>query len=129
MERMAASMTKVELDKSSTLVYGNMTFPVVHVEVAWQWFILPAALNALAIFLLLATAVLSHRRKTQLWKSSTLALLYHGLDNPEPAPNLTMANVSEMERCASATSARLGSVKDGGRAVLRNLPHGQAPKD
>jgi hypothetical protein len=129
MERMAASMTKAELDNSSTLVYGNMTSPVVHVEVAWQWFILPAALNALAIFLLLATAVLSHHRKTQLWKSSMLALLYHGLDNPEPAPNLTMANVSEMERWASATSARLGPVKDGGRAVLRTLPRGQAPKD
>jgi hypothetical protein len=80
------------------------------------------ALNALAIFLLLATAVLSHHRKTQLWKSSTLALLYHGLDDPEPAPDLTMANVSEMERWASATSATLGLTKDGGRVVLKTLP-------
>jgi hypothetical protein len=128
-ERMAASMTKAELDNSSTLVYGNMTSPVVHVEVAWPWFILPAALNVLAILLLLATAVLSHHRKTQLWKSSSLALLYHGLDDPEPAPDLGLARVSEMERWASATSATLGPVKDGGRAVLKTLPRGQASKD
>jgi hypothetical protein len=70
----------------------------------------------------LATAVMSYRRNTQLWKSSTLALLYHGLDDPEPAPDLAMANVSEMGRWASVTSATLGATKDGGRAVLRTVP-------
>jgi hypothetical protein len=129
MERIAASMTKAELDNSTTLVHGHMTSPVVHIEAAWPWFILPAALNGLAIFLLLATAVLSHHRKTQLWKSSSLALLYHGLDDPEPAPDLNLAKVSEMDRWASATSATLGPVKDGGRAVLKTLPRGQAPRD
>jgi hypothetical protein len=115
-------MTKAELDNSTTLVYGNVTTSAVHVAVAWYWFILPAALNALAILLLLATAVMSYRRNTQLWKSSTLALLYHGLDDPEPAPDLAMANVSEMGRWASVTSATLGATKDGGRVVLRTVP-------
>jgi hypothetical protein len=121
-ERMTASLTKAELDNSTTLVYGNMSYGVVQVDVAWSWFILPAALNVVAIFLLLATAILSHHRKTQLWKSSSLALLYHGVDDPEPAPNLGLARVSEMERWASATSATLGSTKDGGRIVLKTLP-------
>jgi len=121
MKRIAASMTKAELDNSVTLVYGDMSTSAVHVEVVWYWFILPATLNVLAILLLLATAVLSHRHKTRLWKSSALALLYHGLDDPEPAPNLTMAKVSEMERWAAATSATLGSTKDGGRVVLKTV--------
>jgi hypothetical protein len=128
-ERMAASMTKAELDNSTALVYGNVTTSTVHVEVAWYWFIPPAALNVLAILLLLATAIFSHHHKTRLWKSSTLALLYHGLDNPEPAPDLTMARISEMDRWASRTSAKLGSAKDGGRVVLRTLPRDEPPRD
>jgi hypothetical protein len=128
-ERMAASMTKAELDNSTTLVYGNVTTSTVRVEVAWYWFVPPAALNVLAILLLLATAILSHRHKTRLWKSSTLALLYHGLEDPEPAPDLTMARISEMDRWASRTSAKLGSVKDGGRVVLRTLRRDQPPTD
>jgi hypothetical protein len=121
-ERMAASMTKAELDYSSTVIYGNMSSGVVQVDVAWRWFALPAALNAVAIFLLLATAVLSHNRKTQLWKSSTLALLYHGFDDPEPALDLDLAKVSEMGRWASNTRATLGPAKDGGRVVLKTHP-------
>jgi hypothetical protein len=128
MERIAASMTKAELDNSATFVYGNMTSPVVHVEVAWYWFILPATLNVVTILLLLATAVLSHRCQTRLWKSSTLALLYHGLDDPEPAPDLALANVSEMEQWASSTSATLASAKDGSRIMLKTVSREQAPK-
>jgi hypothetical protein len=129
MERIAAAMTKAELDNSATFVYGNMTSLVVHVEVAWYWFILPATLNVVAILLLLATAVLSHRHQTRLWKSSTLALLYHGLDDPEPAPDLALANVSEMEQWASSTSATLASAKDGSRIMLKTVSREQAPKD
>lgn len=129
MEKVAASLTKAEIDNSSTVVFGDMFVSVVHVEVVWYWFILPATLNVVAILLLLATAILSHRRKTQLWKSSALALLYHGLDDPEPAQDLGLASVSEMERWASRTSAKLGSVKDGGRAVLRTLPRDRASRD
>jgi hypothetical protein len=124
-ERMAASMTKAQLDDGITM-HGNMISGMVQVDVAWYWFIFPATLNVLATLLLLATAVLSHHRKTQLWKSSTLALLYHGLDNPEPVPDINMARVSEMEQWASATSATLGSTKDGGRIVLRTVPREHA---
>jgi hypothetical protein len=124
-ERMAASMTKAQLDDGITM-HGNMISGMVQVDVAWYWFIFPATLNVLATLLLLATAVLSHHRKTQLWKSSTLALLYHGLDDPEPVPDITMARVSEMEQWASATSATLGSTKDGGRIVLRTVPREHA---
>lgn len=72
MERIAASLTQAELDNSTTVITGNMTTSVVRVDVAWHWFILPATLNVVAIMLLLATAVLSHRRKTQLWKTEVV---------------------------------------------------------
>lgn len=121
-ERIAASMTKAELDNSTTMVYGNVSSGVVQVDVAWYWFVLPAALNVVAILLLLATALLSHHRKTQLWKSSSLALLYHGIDDPEHSSDIALAKVSEMDRWASATSATLGLSKDGGRVVLKTVP-------
>jgi hypothetical protein len=126
MERIAASLTKAELDNSATIITGNMTTPVAHVDVAWYWFILPATLNVAAIILLLATAVLSHSRKTQLWKSSTLALLYHGLEGQEPVQDLALAKVSEMSQRASTTSAELGLEKPSGRIVLQSHSHGKA---
>jgi hypothetical protein len=129
MERIAASMTKAEFDNSTSLVYGHMSTGLPHVHVAWHWFILPAALNVLAMLLLLGTVILSHHRKTQLWKSSTLALLYHGLDAPEPVSDLALADVSEMKRWASTTSAKLGSAKDGGRVILRTLPRDKTSQD
>jgi hypothetical protein len=127
MERIAAAMTQAELDNSTTLILGNMTTLVVHVDVAWYWFILPATLNVVAILLLLATAVLSHRRKTQLWKSSTLALLYHGFEDSESDPDRVPAKGSEMQQQASSTSATLGLARNGCRVVLKTAPRQQTP--
>ena len=41
-ERMAASMTKAELDNSTTLVYGSMSSGVIQVDVAWYILVCPA---------------------------------------------------------------------------------------
>lgn len=104
-----------------------MTTLVVRVDVTWYWFILPATLNVVAILLLLATAVLSHRRKTQLWKSSTLALLYHGFEDSESDPDRVLAKGSEMQQQqASSTSATLG-LANGCRVVLKTALRQQTP--
>lgn len=53
-----------------------------YVHVRWPWLILPVALTLLATILLITSIVLSARRD-ELFKSSSLALLYHGLDGWE----------------------------------------------
>jgi len=56
-------------------VYGDD----IYVEVRWVWMILPLATTALGVFFFVATVLVS-ARKPYLFKTSALALLFHGLE-------------------------------------------------
>lgn len=84
MNALATSMTahirnSVNPDAASEvqgLAYQNETF--VHVQ--WIWMALPGGLVAISTVFLCATMFKSERRKAMAWKSSSLALLFHGLE-------------------------------------------------
>jgi len=58
------------------LAYQNETF--VHVQ--WIWMALPGGLVAISTVFLCATMFRSERKRAMAWKSSSLALLFHGLE-------------------------------------------------
>lgn len=58
------------------LAYREETY----VRVRWEWYILPLALNLITAVVFLLTALQS-ARKPYLFKSSLLAVLFHGLDH------------------------------------------------
>lgn len=76
----AASFTKAALT-ASNFTAGNGTVLVyeVFVSVDWAWLVLPGALVVLGIVFLVLTAVTNRRQRLYVWKTSILAVLFHGL--------------------------------------------------
>ncbi|KAI0401500.1 hypothetical protein F4802DRAFT_600974 [Xylaria palmicola] len=58
------------------LAFGIETY----IEVRWEWILLPVVETLLAVVLLAATIVVTHRSRQPLLKSSVNALLFHGLE-------------------------------------------------
>lgn len=65
-------------NNGSVLYQGEALEPVTFVHVKWPWLVWPAMLTIVGSILLLV-CILRDRRRTALFKSSALALLFHGL--------------------------------------------------
>lgn len=64
----------------STAMAGTAVSQETFIHVRWGWFSLPLAVVVVAAAYLGAVLVGERRRKGQIWKSSSLALLFHGLE-------------------------------------------------
>ena len=102
----AASLTQLGLKLSNETITGNVTTVETYVRVSWAWLILPIALEVLAVFLLVVTIILTRIEKIPLWKSSILAVLYHGIPEHELDRPLA-SDMTGMERAARGTLAEL----------------------
>ncbi|KAL3474559.1 hypothetical protein BJX99DRAFT_176590 [Aspergillus californicus] len=116
MRNIAASFTKAGLQASDTSVRGTVRRSEVYVSVRWFWLIFPAVLMVLGITFLALTVLVNSRLELRLWKSSILAVLFHGLDTEtlESAAGNTdtrdrYATVSQMEKIAETTQVRLSA--------------------
>jgi hypothetical protein len=77
-----------------------------HVQVRWIWLTLPGVL-ILASTAFLALAMLeTRRRKAEVWKDSSLALIFHGLEQHRESTGL-VSKLSQMEDVAKETRVRL----------------------
>jgi hypothetical protein len=116
MSRIAASYTKRALLASNTTVEGAVYIPEVYVSVEWFWILHPAALTALALVFLVATIFVNHCRRLKLWKTSILAVLYHGLTRfegeDEEAENDRHGTVSRMEKTSRGVRVELTTVDE-----------------
>jgi hypothetical protein len=76
--------------------------------VRWPWLAYPAALLALTVVFLLATIVQSASySRNWVWKSSPLALLFHGLDTDLREKFRLVASTEAMEQTAKGLSVKL----------------------
>ena len=105
-ENLALSMTEVV--RSGTASYGigtdlpstesnsfyNGTGYGLGYEIRWLWIILPAALVASSILILLATMIETARSPVKAWKGSPLTLLFMGVDS-----EIKKNAAGSMERC------------------------------
>jgi hypothetical protein len=78
----ANSFTKAGIAASNTTVRGAVYASEVYVSVNWTWVALPGSLVTLGAVFLLLTILLTRRQGLTLWKSSLLAVLFHGLFSP-----------------------------------------------
>ena len=108
-ESVAASLTMLALELDNKTVTGNVTTAEPYVLVQWTWLTLPFALEVTGIALFAATIVLSKRLQVQLWRSSTLPLLYHGLEEHKLPDFRVPASLSEMEELSRKTDVKLTS--------------------
>ena len=121
MEGLANAMTSIIRQNGDTpsteyahgTAYGSQTC----IRVQWAWLSLPSALVVLAVAFLIAT-ILETRSWQMTWKSSALALLFHGLDARSREQYGAMADLPTMEDAAEEVQAKLTMPESGWRIVI-----------
>lgn len=102
----ASSLTQLTLETTAVNITGQVSFPIILIKIYWKWLLLPITLEVMAIILLLYAMVHTKLRKVPLWKSSSLALLYHGLTD-DGKDKLEINKLSKMELDAKDVKVRL----------------------
>ncbi|KAL4901469.1 hypothetical protein BDW74DRAFT_170176 [Aspergillus multicolor] len=109
----ALSFTRAAFTASSYTVSGAAYAYEVYVSVNWIWLLLPAMLVALGILFLLLTIAINRQQKLDLWKSSVLAVLFHGLgDWGGSVADRKTETADQMEKTADTVRVRLKMVDD-----------------
>lgn len=104
MDNIADSLTNWALERSPKKTDGTSWVSEVYVQVHWPWMALPAAINVLSIIFLISTALITRSRDHRLWKTSTLSILYHGLDESLLRHKEVYSTLSMMETTAGSTN-------------------------
>ncbi|KAJ5716203.1 hypothetical protein N7493_008114 [Penicillium malachiteum] len=116
--RVAESLTKTNLQGSNiTNIPGMVYTNELIVRVQWPWMILPTLLVVLGIMFFAYTMYAS--RQKIFWKSSMLALLFHGLDDETNVNRDECTTVSMMEKLAEGMHVQLQASQSDGRVMLR----------
>jgi hypothetical protein len=109
MESVATSMTNHIRSVSTVTVPGQMGTVETYVHVRWVWLTLPAFLIvSSAAFLALAILETRHK-KAEVWKDSSLALIFHGLEQKGESTGV-VNKLSDMEDVAKGMKVRLDRV-------------------
>lgn len=80
-----------------------------YVRVIWAWMVLPCSLVGLSIIFLVATMMKNQSKSALAWKSSSLALLFHGLEGV----NRGADGLQQMKNVARRTRVILNRGADG----------------
>lgn len=115
----AASLTKHALQRSNSTIVGSVSSPETYVSVDWRWFSPPAILLLSTIGPLISTVWVNNAGVLQLWKSSILPALYHGLETELLLDSYDLGTVSTMEGAAQGTDVKLQNAGETGRLMLR----------
>ena len=119
MHNIADSLTNMALRESANQSHGTPHVSEVYVQVNWPWVALPATLIVSACVLLIITAHIARSQDHRLWKTSTLPILYHGLDKDLLKDTEEYSTLSKMEATADSTTVGLGLSDTAGRVLLQ----------
>lgn len=121
LEGIANSLTNYGLKATNDTVRGDALAEEAYVHVRWRWIILPALLELASLTLLIVTIIYSRRKHIPLWKSSLLALTYHGVDDLPGQGTLAVERLSGMELTAKATEVQLVKNEEGLNGLSKTL--------
>lgn len=91
---------------------GDVYITQTYVLVTWPWLILPVGLVLASCIVLLAAIISSSRYQTIVWKSSSLAVLFHGLARCEGSIEHSVYR-RQMEMTAEEMKVQLADTVDG----------------
>ncbi|KAK5125934.1 hypothetical protein LTR85_011289 [Meristemomyces frigidus] len=118
MDRVAASLTKRMRQASDQTVFGQTGSSETYIKIHWGWAALPAMVVAGGILFLAVAIFETHRRGVEIWKSSSLPMLYTRTDG-ELKHHEESITLSQMEHLADQTRVTLSrSSGDGWRFRL-----------
>jgi len=99
---LATSMTnniRQQKDSGSSPFQGRAFKTETYVKVRWIWFSYPAIVIVSSLLYLLGTIIETTYRDVAIWKSSNMAMLFHGqaldLEDPNHVPVTTLSKMSE----------------------------------
>jgi hypothetical protein len=104
MDDVAVAMTNNIRNAGEDFANGSMLKLQVFIEVTWYWIILPAIVVLASTVFVLATVAQNGVRQCPVWKSSVLAVVYHGLLDTGDEP---MLRLTEMEEDAGQRKVHL----------------------
>lgn len=113
MERTAAAWTRMGLQNTNITIVGTIYNTEVMVKVQWLWLILPASL-VLGSNVFLTLTILKSKKRVP-WKSSVLALLFHGINHVDRDEHLTNYG---MQKVANNLHVKLQYCDSDGRVML-----------
>lgn len=120
MDRVATAITNRMRATSNITVSGQRSSVEPYVRVRWAWLILPASMIMAGIATLILAMTDSKKHGSHVWKSSEIALLFHGLDPPIPQA-ASMNTTSEMESWSKDVKIKLLHDSEGSVTLRRNL--------
>ncbi|KAK4561538.1 hypothetical protein LTR86_004856 [Recurvomyces mirabilis] len=106
---------------SPLLLVGQTWAPQVFIQVRWLWLTLPAAVVVLGAVFIFTTIWQTARSGLPTWKSSILALVYHGLDNVRSVELEGLERLGDMEDHARRCDVRLTGSEHGVRRTLTKI--------
>lgn len=107
MNNIALAMTKHLRETSDLVQEGQNMTTEIFVHVTWFWLILPVSSICSGALLLFFAIKNTRRNGMHVWKTSELALLFHGQGIPLNDPT-AIYRVSEMEAIAARIQVKLG---------------------
>jgi hypothetical protein len=113
MESIAVGLTNWGQQTTNDTELGKAYAEESYVRVRWQWIALPAFLELASLALLVLMIIPSRRNNVPLWKSSVLALVYHGVDELRGQESVASEHSSGMEVTAKTTDVQLVKSEDG----------------
>ena len=101
-DNVARSMSAfIQNNNADSTVTGFQSHVDTYIEVRWLWLILPITTIFLASLFLALTMYVSSRHAKNLWKSSILPVIFHGLHDTQTRPEIrTEKQLSGMQRVA-----------------------------
>lgn len=118
MNAIATSLTTEMRQRNSTLINGLAWTPAAFVNVRWPWLIYQATLVVLACVFLGLTVAFGTEKDKLVWKSSSIALLFHGLHGPSD-DRTYVRDTDGMEERAKDMKVVLGEDDGGGISFIR----------
>ena len=118
MDNIATALTNYFRDSSNNTVTGKAGKSEFYIHVNWPWITLPALLVIAGTTFLLLAMFETKRRGARVWKTSELALLFHGLEKSDQDLNV-LHQSSEMEHMASGIRVKMAKTLSGGWILRR----------
>ncbi|KAL2858633.1 hypothetical protein BJX68DRAFT_262184 [Aspergillus pseudodeflectus] len=106
--------SRSDRDANTATIRGTVRLTEIYVSVRWLWLVFPSALVALGLVFLGLTMLTNGRRGLRLWKSSILAILFHGLEGfmgEDEDEDDRFATDSRMDRAARGMEVSLEVVE------------------
>ena len=105
------------LSPSNTTIDGMAFQLQAFIRIRWRWLTLPVLVLALTAVLLVTSILLTFFTKSKAWKSSAIALLFHGLD-PEHLDQLSgIKKRAQMDEASREVTVQLVKTEHGWRLL------------